>query len=164
MKSTQKEMLDAAYAPLDQRAKNILQFLKDAGFSRLSYGYFAGHSWADETGQYHRDDFPIPVITVKGLCDIELDFEHTSVTAKLTKSAALSLDDTALQDMRFIMYGVEDFQREFKKEAESIAVALDQLKNCGEEELFFSFLFPDDVEQEEILLALKKLSRLGFYY
>lgn len=160
-----REAMNAAYAALDKRAKDILNALKASGLKRLlSYGYYAGHNWPDAAGGYQMDHYPIPVITVQDLCDIEIDFAHTSITAKQSKEAALRLDDSAFQGMRFAVYGLEDFQTDYKKAKESPDVLPERLKNSGETAFFYSFLFSGDVDKAQLLATVKRLEGLGFFY
>lgn len=160
-----REAMDRAYAALDARRKDILRHVKDSGPARpLTYGYFAGHYWPDGRGDYRMDRFPIPVISLEGLCDIEIDFEFTGITAKLPKQAAIGLDHAVFEEMAYTVYGVEDYQTDYKSLEESPDILPKRLKNSREAAFFYSFLLAGDGNLEQIPALVMKLEQLGFYY
>lgn len=105
----------------------------------------AGHYWTNVDGEYRRDEFPIPVVTVPGLCDIEVDLDRTGVTAKLPTPTAVALDCSPFAGTRFTVYGITDFLVDHKRVDEGPDVLASRLRDRDEAEVFFSFELPIDV-------------------
>lgn len=59
------------------------------------------------------DYFPIPVITNKGTCDIEINLDQISITTKLTRNGALSYDFEKVKAYSFEAYGVKNYLDDF---------------------------------------------------
>ena len=77
--------LNQFYKPLNDQMRALLPLLKDWHGMKITCGWFNGHYHKDAAGEYQKDVYPIPVISVMGLCDIEIDFDGTTVTAKLSR-------------------------------------------------------------------------------
>ncbi len=164
MNNNLREAMNAAYVALDKRGKDILRLLKVSCSSRpLSCGYFAGHYWPVGKEGYQMDQFPIPVVTVEGLCDIEIDLEFTGITAKLSKQALMSLDHAMFNDIPYTVYGVMDFEKIFKGLGETPECLAERIQTSDETAFFYSFLFSADMSQEQILTMIKNLEQLKLY-
>ena len=69
-----KELLgeiDSAYHELELKHAEIVHALFHRMF-KLESGWYNGHYNRTEDGNWHCDSYPIPVISIKGLCDIEI--------------------------------------------------------------------------------------------
>lgn len=111
-----------------------------------------------------RDAFPIPVIMVKGLCDIEIQFDRISVSTKLKREMALEYPFDKLMDNEFEAYGVEDYLSDYYHPGQSVQKLKDNISASSEVEIGLSFLFPHDVTGQKIFEFVKLLRREGFYY
>lgn len=127
-------------------------------------GYYNGHYHKDSEGQYVMDYFPIPVITVEGLCDIELDLDRISVSAKLKRDAALSYDYTKLDAYKFEAFGVEAYLEDYYVEGNSYEELRKNVAECNEAEIGFAFSFPFEISAGEMCEFVELLKREGFYY
>lgn len=67
----------------------MIRALVHKGFD-LESGWYNGHCHRGDDGNWFRESYPIPVISVKGICDIELPFDAITASAKLKKDAALA--------------------------------------------------------------------------
>ena len=109
-----REQLNRLYRPLDERAQEyIAEMTKLHGGFKIESGFYNGHYHKNSEGNYRPDAYPIPVISVKGLCDIEIDFDGTSITSKLSKEQIISFDWNLLGNVKFEVYGVNDFLRDY---------------------------------------------------
>ena len=75
------ETLESIYSPLEEKRKELMQLLAKQ-YPAITWGWYSGHYHRTAEG-WVRESYPIPVITIKGLCDIELSFREMTVTAKL---------------------------------------------------------------------------------
>lgn len=153
--------LNEAYAGLEAKHNEIIRALTHRIF-QLESGWYNGHYQRDSDGKWVQDAYPIPVITVKGLCDIELQFDGISVSAKLKREAALAYSFDKLLDYEFEAYGVEDYLSDYYHPGQSVQELKDNIRASNEAEIGFSFSFPFEVTGQEILELVKLLSQEGF--
>lgn len=81
----EKELLNVinvAYDRLETKQAEIVHALSH-GKDELRSGWYNHHYHKDDRGNWVREAYPIPVIGVNGVCDIEIHFDTISVTAKL---------------------------------------------------------------------------------
>ena len=130
----------------------------------LESGFYNGHYRKQEDGSFHMDYYPIPVISVKKYCDIEIGLDSISISSKLKRNAALSYDYSKLHAYRFDVYGVEDYLADYYHEGMTVQQLLDNLRASEEREIAFSFRFDFDTDGETIYAFVKLLRREGFYY
>lgn len=106
-----KEINDAYYR-LELKQAEIVHSLSHRIFE-LESGWYSGHYHKDENGNWFRESYPIPVIGVKGFCDIEIQFDKISVSTKLNRTAALAYSFDKFAEQEFEAYGVEDYLADF---------------------------------------------------
>ncbi|OUN23473.1 hypothetical protein B5G37_08375 [Pseudoflavonifractor sp. An85] len=117
-----------------------------------------------EDGNWTREAYPIPVIGVKGFCDIEVQPDHISVSTKLKRSTALNYSFVKFAEYDFEAYGVEDYLADFYHPGQTIEELKENIRACQEQEIGFSFSFPFDVNGQRMYEFVKLLRREGFYY
>ncbi|MBQ8556120.1 MAG: hypothetical protein IJ438_09655 [Clostridia bacterium] len=161
MRQEDRALLNGLYAPLEQRRREIQSVL--AGLFPVSTGWFNGHYRRDEHGEYAMDSFPIPEISVTGVCDVELHFDMTAVTAKLSRDKALRCTFEHWTGTSFEAYGVEDYLLDFYKDGMSVEEMRENIRKSGEEEVFFTFSFDVAVEAGSIAAFVQQLIDNGFY-
>ena len=108
--------------------------------------------------------YPIPVIEVNGFCDIEIQPRQVSVSTKLSRSTALSYSFEKFTEYNFEAYGVEDYLADFYHPGQTIEQLKEKIRGCHEEEIGFSFVFPFQVEGQQMFEFVKLLGQEGFYY
>ena len=160
MEDTLRQRLNQFYRPMDERMRALSAALARRGLAAEG-GWFSGHYTRDSAGQYHRDDFPIPVVTVKGVCDVELGPVLTTVSARLGRDAALALSPEELE-VPFEAYGAEDYLLDLYLPGMAPATLAENIRACGEREIGFSFCLPPDAPAERVLALIEKLARWGF--
>lgn len=77
-----------AYYQLETKQAQITHALFNRIFE-IESGWYNGHYHKGENGDWCRESYPIPVVTVKGLCDIEVSFDKITVSTKLKRAKAL---------------------------------------------------------------------------
>lgn len=81
--------LNQVYYRLELKRAELVHALFHRTFE-LESGFYNGHYRKREDGSFHMDYFPIPVISVKNYCDVEIGLDSISISTKLKRSAALS--------------------------------------------------------------------------
>ena len=132
--------------------------------SELESGWYNGHYHKGEDGNWFRESYPIPVIGVKGICDIEIQFDNISISTKLKRDMALAYSFKKFSGYEFEAYGVEDYLADFYHAGQTLQEMKENIHACDEKEIGFSFVFPFDVEGKQIFEFVKLLRREGFFY
>jgi len=160
-----RDELNDIYRKLENRMHRIVALFTSLhkGFD-CSCGYYSGHYHKNAEGKYVMNFFPIPVVTVKGLCDIEIDLDKVSVSTKLRREVALNYSYEKLSDYEFEAYGVDEYLDDFYVKGNSYSELVDNIARSKEIEIGFSFLFSEDVGAEEIYKCVKFLRTEGFFY
>lgn len=159
-----KELNDF-YKLLDDRANEIVSsFLKTHGGFKHTIGYYNGHYSKDDDGNYKLDYYPIPVISVFNICDIEINLYNTSLSTKLKRKNALAFDYSKLKDYDFEVYGVDDYLDDYYVKGNSIESLMKNLRESKEENIGFAFSFDKNIDGEQILKFIIFLSFNGFFY
>ena len=154
--------IQRSYAQLEAKSAQISQALRST--FPLESGWYNGHYHRDGDGGWVRESYPIPVLGVKGLCDIEVHFDRISLSTKLRRCAALDFSFAPVAGYDFEVYGVEDYLADFYHPGQTIQALKENLCACKEEEIGFSFTFPFDVNEAQVLELVQLLRREGFYY
>lgn len=156
--------INAAYAQLEARMLAVCGSLRNRNrMFEPECGWYNGHYSLGEGG-WVRQAYPIPVVSVKGLCDIEISFSGMTLTTKLSRARALEYSFDKLADYDFEAYGVEDYLCTLRSAGESLEAFKRNLASTVEQEIFISFTIPDDMTGDEIYNFAKLLKCEGFYY
>ncbi len=159
-----REQLNRIYRPLDEKAHEYLsEMTKLHGGFGIESGFYNGHYHKNYEGNYQIDAYPIPVISVKGLCDIEIDFDRISITSKLSKEQAVSFDWKVLGNIEFEAYGVDDYLQDYG-DNQSAGEISKTVQASVEKEFFISLYFPFSERAESVVKLIRKLQKNGFYY
>ena len=155
--------INAAYYRLETKQAEIAHALSHRIFEQES-GWYNGHYHKSDAGDWVRESYPIPVVSVKGLCDIELQFEIITLSTKLKRDAALNYSFKKFSGYEFEAYGVEDYLADFYHKGQTVKEMRENIINSKESEIGFSFVFPFEVEEKQIFEFVKLLRKEGFYY
>ena len=154
----ERRELNEIYMKLDKKAHELSKIFQCA------FGYYNRHYYKNESGQNEMDYFPIPVITIENICDIEIGLNEITVTTKLTKDGVLSYDFEGIKGYNFEAYGVEDYLDDFYTAGSTIDMMLEKVSNSSEENVFFSFCFPFETDADTIYKFVKFIRTEGFFY
>ena len=160
-----RDELNEIYRELESRMQKLVAPFTSLhkGFD-FSCGYYSGHYHKDAKGKYVMDFFPIPVVTIKRLCDIEIDLDKISVSTKLSREVALNYSYEKLAGYEFEAYGVDEYLDDFYVKGNTYAELVENIASSKEKEIGFSFLFSKDVDAEVIYECVKFLRKEGFFY
>lgn len=154
--------MNVAYRQLEQKYSELVCALNHRIFD-LESGWYNGHYQKSADGKWARDAYPILVITVRGICDIEIQFDRISVSAKLKRDSALAYSFEKLTAYEFEVYGVEDYLSDYYHPGQTVEDMKNSIRASDETEIGFSFMFPFAVERQQIFDFVKLLRREGFY-
>lgn len=159
-----KEQLNEFYKHLDTHAEKIKSILITNGF-KAEKQYFNGHYYnKDAAGNYVMDYYPIPVVDVAGICNIEIVGSHINVSTKTPIKNAIQLNYNILSDCYFEVYGVIYYLADYYKSGENIIKLYKNLETCNERVIGFGFSFVNSTPTEKILNLVRILKENGFYY
>lgn len=154
----ERSELNEIYRKLDEKAREISELF------HCAFGYYNGHYHRNESGDYDMDYFPIPVVTVKDICDIEIDLTQVSITTKLTRDKALSYNYNKLSSYSFEVFGVEKYLDDFYVVGNTIDTMINKIMKSNEENIFFSFYFPYEATSDTIYSFVNFIQKEGFFY
>lgn len=158
------EQLNYFYKNLDDRAKQIRNILIKNSY-KAHKNYYNGHYYnKDASGNYVMDYYPIPVVEVEGLCDIEVVASHINISSKLTLKDAISFNYDTISDYYYEVYGVKDYLADYYKSGDDLIKLYKNLEICNETEIGFAFSFDNSTPAEKILEIIIILKNNGFYY
>lgn len=158
-----KEQLNDFYKKLDGEAEQIRSILIKGGFN-CEKKYFNGHYNKNAAGEYVKEYFPIPVLEVKDLCDIEIIGNRINISSKTSLENALHFDYGKISEFYYEVYGVVDYLSDYYKSGEELKVLYGNLANSEEDEIGFAFSIAADVAHDKILNVISVLKSGGFYY
>lgn len=159
-----REELNRIYYPLHMKKTEIFSAFVKHSLFEIEYGWFNGHYSKNENGEYSYDHFPIPVISVKGYCDIEIGFEQISVSTKLKREKALDYSFSDMKGIPFEAYGVEDYLSDYYNSNMTLEELYENIKQSDEKEIGFSFIFSFEENGDKFYDFVKLLRREGFFY
>lgn len=155
--------LNNVYYRLETKQAELFQGLFHRTFE-LKRGYYNGNYHRDNGGNYVMEYYPIPIIEVQGLCDVEINLENITVSTKLTKQKAMEYNYDRLKEYSFEVYGVEEYLQDYYKTGMTTEELQAAIKKSEEKEIGFSFRFGFDVTGNEMYEFAKMLRREGFFY
>ena len=155
--------IDAAYRALETRLETVKAAVRQAGLGYTS-GWYNGHYARDGRGEFRRQAYPIPVVSVEKLCDIELGFSTLSITAKLSRARALAFPYETLPPCSFEAYGVEDYLSDYYHAGQSFEALRKNVASSDEAEIGFAFSLPVAIATDTLADFLTFLKDSGFFY
>ena len=155
--------INKAYYVLDKKRAEIIHALSHRMWE-LESGWYNGHFHKKPNGDWERESYPIPVVTVRGLCDVEIGFEKITVTAKLKRRQALTYSFNKFTDCSFEAYGVENYLNDFYTDGQTLSELKDNIEKSQETDIGFSFYFPFDTDEKTFFEFVKLIRREGFFY
>ncbi len=160
---SEKRFLNETYHTLWLKCAQLVQGLLHRIFE-VSSGFYNGHYHQTSDGSWQMDYYPIPVISVKHFCDIEISLDGISVTTKKRRSDVLEYSFDLFKNYSFDAFGVEGYLDSFYLDGMTIAEMKESIKHSLENEIGFSFSFPWEIDGDKMYEFVKLLRREGFYY
>lgn len=158
-----ENVINQIYKELELKASELIGALFHRMFD-IRLAYFNGYYYKNKDGDYEIAYYPIPVISVKGYCDIEINLNQITVSTKLKQADALAFDYSKLKEYKFNSYGVEDYLDVFYSDELTTNDLLNKVKKSDETEIRYCFHFDFDIDKNNIFEFAKFLRRNNFYY
>jgi hypothetical protein len=158
MDTKRMQVLNSEYEPLRTHTRNMVKALTSSGFE-CEWGYFAQHS-VRNGDEWFFEHYPIPVITVKNVCEIGFDLDQTFIECKLKRDAAIVFDFTRFYGFTFEVYGLTDYLHDFYNADQDIKDIHAKINKSDEKEIGVSLLFGYLESVEDIIQTVKKLKEL----
>lgn len=155
--------LQKEYRQLELKYFQLWQGLDHRIFN-LDGGWFNGEFERSEDGQWISQSYPIPVISVKGYCDVEIGFDKITVSAKRKRTDALMRSYENLLPYEFEAFGSDDCSKVFYRPGMTTEQMKAKIKESNEQDIRFRFILPWDTDQEQIYEFVKLLRWEEFYY
>lgn len=156
------QQLQRIYAKLDDQQAIIYQALRRRVWT-LESGWFNGRFHKTIGDRYIREAYPIPVISIIGLCDIEVHFDKVSVLAKLERDTALAKCFDGFVHYDFTARSGEDDTLIFYEPGMTIPEMKKNITDSEDSEIEFEFRFPSDITGRQIFEFSDSLRIDGFY-
>ena len=121
--------INTAYYRLEMKQVEIIHALFHRIFA-LESGWYNGHYHKSDNDNWIRESYPIPVIGVKGFCDIEIQFDKIFISTKLQRSTALTYSFEKFTWYEFEAYGVEDYLADFYHAGQTMHEMKDNIRVC----------------------------------
>ena len=154
--------IDAAYFSLEEKKAELLSALSAARL-RTKDGWHNGHYHKNELGEWERESYPIPVLELAGLCDVEIGFNRIGVSTKLSTDRIDSIYPEDFTPLDFEVYDTESFLEDIYTSRQPFAQLKTSVKRHPASEVGFTFYFPPNVTAKPILELILLLDKAGFY-
>jgi len=158
MDTKRMQVLNSEYEPLRMHTHNMLKALTNSGFE-CEWGYFAQHS-VRNGNEWFFEHYPIPVITVKNVCEIGLDITQTFIEFKIQREDAIRFDFSQLYGFTFEVYGVADYLNDFYNADQNIDDIHAKIEKSDEKEIGISLLFGYLEPVENLMKAVNQLKEI----
>ena len=155
--------MGAAYRALEARLEIVKAAVRQAGLECASI-WHNGHYARDGCGEFRRQAYPIPVVSVENLCDIELGFSALNATAKLARARALAFPYETLPPRSLEACGVEDYLSDCYHAGQSLEALRKNAASSRETEIGFAFSLPMAIDPDALAAFLTFLKNSGFSY
>lgn len=159
-----KESLNQFYKELDNRAYMLLGQFISLRQSYVKLHYYSGHYSKNSEGIFEKEYYPIPVLSVNKLCDIEINLNQVQVTTKLKRSDVLKLNFSKIARYSYEIYGVNDYLSTYGTHESTPQEIITKIMATNETDIAFSFTFIKEIEPSEIKKFTHFLELNGFYY
>lgn len=155
--------ISKAYCVMQDIFTNILKALFPMKLE-INSGWFTGHLHKVKGGQWQTEPYPIPVVRVPGVCDIEIDFDGIMVCTKLGRTQALNYSFEKFKTYTFEIYSMDEHLTDFYRSDQPLYVLHESITDSKVAEVAIVFSFPLDVVPKELLELSGLLWNEGFSY
>jgi hypothetical protein len=157
-KISRMQVLNKEYKPLRLHTHQVLKALTELGFEH-EWGYFAQHSVRNGS-EWFFEHYPIPVITIRDICEIGFDLSQTFLECKVSREEALEFDFKRLQGFNFEVYGIKEYLNDFYNAKQDIEDIHGKIDKSDEQEIGISLLFGYMESVETIINAVGSLQQI----
>ena len=172
-----KASLNEFYKVLTEKAQSLMKALMPLVDSDLlmSMSYLIKHyirnmykrkeATPDNAAQYTEDNYPIPVIRLSDLCEVEIYTDVISVFTRLKSADVKKLDFSRLEGYTFEVYGYGGGRLiDFSDGKATLQETQKNILNSNTEVADFYFDIPFDCDESEILTLVTLLRNESFFF
>ena len=153
--------LNEWYYRLEMKQAEIVHALYHRVFE-LESGYYNGYQRRDGDAVV-TDYFPIPVITVKGVCDVEIHPDHIEISAYRNLRDTVSYSFDKISGCTYTVSEAEDAD-EILFDSKTPSLEREHiLLRSSEKKILFSFFFDFNTDGTAVYEFAKLLRRERFY-
>lgn len=155
--------MNRVYSALQDKLTELTQGLTHRIF-QLEAGWYNGHYTKGSSGDWQMDFYPIPVLTVGNLCDIEIGLSEVTVSTKLNRETALEYSFSKFSGIPFEAFSVKEYLTDYYTEGITIEQFHTNIKNSEEAEIGVQFRLPFEITGESLFNFCKLLRKEKFFY
>ena len=155
------KQLNEWYYRLEMKQAEIVHALHHRVFE-LESGYYNGYRRRDGDAVV-TDYFPIPVITVKGVCDVEIHPDHIEISAYRNLHDTIGYSFDKFSGCAYTVSEAEDADEILFDSKTQSPEREHILRRSQEKKILFSFFFDFDTDGTIVYEFVKLLRRERFY-
>lgn len=156
--------LNALYKKLYMQAESFMFGLNDR-FYKSEIKLLMGSLMHYENEEYDEIFYPIPVVQVGRLCDVEFWLDKIIITARITLRDLKMFDLSKLQNYEYEFYGCREYPYLFYKKADTnFKEKLDELYKLYEKEIGIQIYFSQEESKDIIIKCVDFLRKQEVFY
>lgn len=135
---------------LYELAKMILVKLEERDLP-VSLKHYEGN-YIKIAGQYEYQHYPIPIILVEGIGDININLDQISFEFFVKKEELnVTLVENILEKSKVEVYGGKNCLVDFYREGDSAKQVVDKIKNSNERDIGIAYYLSKEFGEEEVI-------------
>jgi len=155
------QILNTIYKPIYEYLQSILKVLKEATYD-YKWGFYNNH-YVKKNSQWHVEYYPIPIVTIKNICDIGIDINRIFVECKISRETVVEFNWNNLLDYKFEVYGVKDYLHDFYNASLDLDSILVRILESDEDEIAIEIEMDLLEDKVKVLDIIRKLEAMGTY-
>lgn len=148
-----KEILNDFYDDYNDKAISLTKLLSKT--YKTSYKY---------TTEYNKESYPLPVVSVSGLCEIVLNEYEIDINTKISKSNLLKINFDDFKNYDFDIYPTCDYFNDLYEKGMSNKEVLEKIKSSNYKNFGLTFIVPLDMSNMSIRKLINLLKINNFKY
>lgn len=146
-----KEILNDFYDDYNDKAISLTKLLSKT--YKTSYKY---------TTEYNKESYPLPVVSVSGLCEIVLNEYEIDINTKISKSNLLKINFDDFKNYDFDIYPINDYFNDLYEKGMSNKEVLEKIKSSNYKNFGLTFIVPLDMSNTSIRKLINLLEINNF--
>lgn len=147
------DIVNDFYMTYDNKLNSLINLLSKS--YKVTYKY---------TTKYTKEYFPLPVISVKNICEIVFNEYEIDINTKISKDDLLNLNFNKLKNYDFDIYPTCDYYDDLYEKGMSNKEVLEKIKKVKYKNLGMTFIVPLDMNNTQIRKLIDLLSNNKFKY
>lgn len=148
-----KEILNDFYDDYNDKAISLTKLLSKT--YKTSYKY---------TTEYNKESYPLPVVSVSGLCEIVLNEYEIDINTKISKSNLLKINFDDFKNYDFDIYPTGDYFNDLYEKGMSNKEVIEKIKKSNYKNFGLTFIVPLDMSNISIRKLINLLKINNFKY